>query len=302
MNNITRNYNNKFNKRKKIVCCNCGKIGHVYKKCLNPITSMGIILYKKDDLKSVKNKVSKKDWIKSINNFKKNDDKKIFKYLLIRRKDSLSFSDFVRVKYNINNITYIKKLLSDMTIDERNFLKTVKEPIEIWKKLWTQKKINLRMNEFHKIKNRLNKLINGLNVRDEIFTIKSLLNETDSKRTEPEWGFPKGRRLYKESDLTCAIREFCEETNIERCDIRIIRNIGPVEEIFTGSNNVLYKHIYYIAELKKEVNLEIKSHNQKAETSDIKWFSRNNIVNKLESINNKRIKIFKQVDNYLNSL
>ena len=263
---------------------------------------MGIILYKKDDLKSVKNKVSKKDWIKSINNFKKNDDKKIFKYLLIRRKDSLSFSDFVRVKYNINNITYIKKLLSDMTIDERNFLKTVKEPIEIWKKLWTQKKINLRMNEFHKIKNRLNKLINGLNVRDEIFTIKSLLNETDSKRTEPEWGFPKGRRLYKESDLTCAIREFCEETNIERCDIRIIRNIGPVEEIFTGSNNVLYKHIYYIAELKKEVNLEIKSHNQKAETSDIKWFSRNNIVNKLESINNKRIKIFKQVDNYLNSL
>ena len=57
MNNISRNYMNKFNKRKNITCCNCGKIGHVYKSCFNPITSMGIILYKNRDLKSIKNKI-----------------------------------------------------------------------------------------------------------------------------------------------------------------------------------------------------------------------------------------------------
>ena len=296
-------YKNRFKKNtRNIVCCNCGKIGHVYKKCYNPITSMGIILYKKDDLKSVKLKTSKKEWQKSLLNTDEIKDTKKFEYLLIRRKDSLCFSDFVRVKYNINNVTYIKKLLSDMTIDERNFLRNVKEPIEMWRRLWTCKKINSRMNEFNKVKNRLQKLIDGFLINDELITIKSLLEQTESKRLEPEWGFPKGRRLYKESDLTCAIREFCEETNIKRFNIRIIKNIGPVEEIFTGSNNVVYKHIYYIAELKNIVDLKIKSHNQKAETSDIKWFSRDNIINKLESVNSKRIQIFKQVDNYLNSL
>ena len=295
-------YNFKFKKNlRNIICCNCGKLGHVYKKCFNPITSMGIILYKKNDLKSIKNKINKQKWEESLNNDNV-EDKKIFEYLLIRRKDSLSFADFVRVRYNINNIEYIKKLLSEMTIEERKFLESVKEPFDMWKRLWTPKKINTRMNEFYKIKNKLNKLITGITVNNEINTIKSLLNDTKSIRIEPEWGFPKGRRLYKESDLTCAIREFCEETNIERCDIRIIKNIGPVEEIFTGSNNVVYKHIYYVAELKKEVNVEIQSNNQKDETSDIKWFNRNNIINKLEEVNTKRIKIFKQIDNYLNSI
>ena len=59
-------------------------------------------------------------------------------------------------------------------------------------------------------------------------------------------GISKGRRLYKESDLTCAIREFCEETNIKRFNIRIIKNIGPVEEIFTAQI-MLFINIYIIS-------------------------------------------------------
>ena len=30
-----------------LYCGNCGKIGHVYRKCLEPITSLGIIVFRK---------------------------------------------------------------------------------------------------------------------------------------------------------------------------------------------------------------------------------------------------------------
>jgi 8-oxo-dGTP pyrophosphatase MutT (NUDIX family) len=33
---------------------------------------------------------------------------------------------------------------------------------------------------------------------------------------EPEWSFPKGRRKIKENDLDCAVREFCEETQLTK--------------------------------------------------------------------------------------
>ena len=32
--------------KKKIFCCNCGKFGHKYSKCNEPITSLGIIAIK----------------------------------------------------------------------------------------------------------------------------------------------------------------------------------------------------------------------------------------------------------------
>ena len=64
---------------------------------------------------------------------------------------------------------------------------------------------------------------------------------------EPEWGFPKGRRNYHEKDISCALREFEEETGYKRTDLSIMQNIQPVEEIFTGSNYKSYKHKYFIA-------------------------------------------------------
>jgi len=59
----------------KIQCCrNCGLNGHIYKNCPHPIISFGIICYKIDG-----NEI---------------------KYLMIQRKDSLSFMEFVRGKYD----------------------------------------------------------------------------------------------------------------------------------------------------------------------------------------------------------
>ena len=38
---------------------------------------------------------------------------------MVQRKDTLGFVEFMRGKYNIENIDYIEKLISIMTYDER---------------------------------------------------------------------------------------------------------------------------------------------------------------------------------------
>jgi ADP-ribose pyrophosphatase YjhB (NUDIX family) len=304
-----------FNPNKNIICCNCGKNGHIYKKCFNPITSLGIICVKSDELKSVENLISKSDWKRTgfndpniyskSSSFSTNTSSQ-FQYLLIRRKDSLSFAEFVRVKYNISDVEYIKKMLKNMSKDEHAFLQDATSPDEIWNRLWTsKKKSRTRINEYNRVKKKLGLLLNGAKDKyDNLFTIKSLLSDITTVRICPEWGFPKGRRVPKESDIQCAIREFCEETDIHRYDIHLLKKIGPVEEIFTGSNNVIYKHIYYIAELKNNINVSVNPNNihQKAEIGDIKWFNKKETIKKLEAKNKERIAIFTRVSDYLENL
>jgi 8-oxo-dGTP pyrophosphatase MutT (NUDIX family) len=305
--NISSEKNNKIYITDNNICSNCGKTGHVYKKCFNPITSFGIICFKKDDLKSIEKNFSNEKWKQfSLKNEKKNIFSNKFKFLLIRRKDSLSFAELVRAKYDINDIDYIKSLLKNMSIDEQNFLKSVKTPDEIWNRLWTfKKKSKTHINEYNRVKKKLTILLNDLKDKDEKkINIKSLIKKVSSKRKSPEWGFPKGRRILKESNIQCAIREFCEETDINESDINLLKKFGPVEEIFIGSNNVVYKHIYYIAEIKKDIDLSINPCNmhQIAEIGDINWFTPTETIEKLEDKNTERIKIFKKIISFLDSI
>ena len=69
-------------------CNNCGEKGHVFKECPNPITSCGIILLNVKCLPTDHTQV---------------------KVLMVQRKHSMAFTEFVRGKYDIENIEYIKK-------------------------------------------------------------------------------------------------------------------------------------------------------------------------------------------------
>ena len=91
-------------------CNNCGKNGHVFHQCKQPITSIGIIV------------------------FRYNDEKKL-EYLMIRRKDSLGFVDFMRGKYPLNNKSYIMNTINEMTIDEKNKILSLSF-IDLWNYLW----------------------------------------------------------------------------------------------------------------------------------------------------------------------
>ena len=132
------------------------------------------------------------------------------------------------------------------------------------------------------------------------------MNSSNSSNVlEQEWGFPKGRKKLKENDIDCAIREFCEETQLISSDIDVNNDIVPFQEIFFGTNNILYKHVYFIAKLKKDdsqVYLDNMCIEQVREVRDLQWFSYVEVLQHIKAYNIDRIEIFKQANKIIQEL
>ena len=202
-----------------LFCNNCGKTGHVFNQCKMPITSIGIIVFRHNN-----NKIE---------------------YLMIRRKETLGFIDFMRGKYSLQNKKYIINMIEHMTIHEKESI--LNENFDkLWSDIWCDETSSsqYKSEEIYS-KEKFYSLRNGVNIKDDYFTINDLVkNSNNNNFHEPEWGFPKGRRNAFEKDYDCAIREFCEETGYDKNRIYNLQNIMPVYEIFTGSNFKSYKHKY----------------------------------------------------------
>ena len=77
-------YDNNLNKSNCYVnkrCCNCGRLGHIYKNCKEPKTSLGIISFKKKQ--------------------------KNIQYLMIQSRNTHGFVEFLKGKYSLNDIIVI---------------------------------------------------------------------------------------------------------------------------------------------------------------------------------------------------
>lgn len=170
----------------------------------------------------------------------------------------MSFAEFMRGKYELTNIDYISILIKNMTLKEQAGIACDSFEL-LWKQLWGDDRTSA---DFAPSRERFNQLDRVKLMRDNL-----------SVYTEPEWGFPKGRRMRGETDMACAIREFGEETNIPRDAFVVLKNI-VLEETFTGLNNIQYKHLYFVALLKDpaEVNLTQRfTPMQRREISGIAW-------------------------------
>ena len=93
---------------------------------------------------------------------------------------------------------------------------------------------------------------NGVTSNNEIITLNDIIENSKTQWSETEWEFPKGRRNSKERDIDCALREFEEETGINKNRISVIENILPFEEIFIGTNHKSYKHKYFLAYMNED--------------------------------------------------
>lgn len=251
-------------------CTNCGLSGHIFRNCLSPVTSYGIIAVRYNDDKYINSIFSKN---MSIDNG--NDS---LQYLLIQRKDSMSFVEFIRGKYNPYDEEYLVSLLRSMTQKEQNLILS-KSFDELWQFVWGESSnVKSHKNDYETSEKKY------ATIKEKLHR---LIKENLSKWSEPEWGFPKGRRNPYESDLNCAIREFQEETDLKRSDFIVIQNTYPISETFFGSNQVHYCHKYYIAVCNKSVNVEMNDNNQimAREIGAIKWCSLDEAISKIRPDN-----------------
>jgi 8-oxo-dGTP pyrophosphatase MutT (NUDIX family) len=179
---------------------------------------------------------------------------------MVKRKDSMAYMEFIRGKYDTSNTEYIKRLLKHMTKQEQSQI--ISEEFDtLWTNLWGSGR-DTRSTEYYIAKENYNNIPR-----------KRFVESSPTLFIDPEWGFPKGRRSKGETDLECAIREFWEETNIPPDAYEVVSNLS-FTEIFVGTNDIKYKHTYFVAVMKDSSflpNEKTLTPIQKREVSEVGW-------------------------------
>lgn len=318
--------NTRYKKYKKIFCNNCGRYGHVYAKCRDPITSSGIINFKIDHCDDSVIDTFKKKYESYATNGRGNrniiiplddkircadkmcidktkylkkfcDLKNHIKFLMIRRKNTLGYIEFIRGRYNPIDADSVINLFEQMVISEINMIKN--NDLEyLWDKLWKSNSKNKAYEfEFKQSKIKFDKLKSN----ELKYNLDFYIENVNFKYDTPEWGFPKGRRNFYEKNIDCAIREFNEESGYSMEDYKIMKRLHSLNEIFVGTNGVKYKHVYYIGIFisDKQAKINVEKPSQYDEIGDIGWFTFNDALDLIRPHHRQRKKILTELFMFL---
>jgi 8-oxo-dGTP pyrophosphatase MutT (NUDIX family) len=210
-------------------------------------------------------------------------------FLLISRKHSLGFVEFIRGRYDINDDKSIRHLFVQMTENEIREIFTIQFDI-LWNSMW---KKNAKKTTYHKeyivAKDKHGKIIQ-----------KYKMKNFKPRFPVREWGFPKGRKNSNEANISCAIRECCEETSLFKSEISVLPGILPLTEIMVGTNMVQYKHVYYLSLMSCTRALDMYSDElQFVEIDTAGWFKKERVINLIRPYHTEKIKIINQIINFI---
>ena len=258
-------------------CSNCGKTGHIFYQCKLPFTSYGIILFRMNSTKTPE-------------------------LLMIRRKDTFGYIDFVRGKYSVTNRFQVQKCIDEMTLEEKNRILTL--PFStLWAQLWSrttsgsyksEEAISSKKFEILRAAGVVNIDVSGT---ETTIALVDMVHNSPTRWIEQEWEFPKGRRNFRENDIDCALREFEEETGITRKTIAIVENLVPYKEYFIGSNFKSYKHKFYMASTKVD-DYDLTKY-QRSEVSNLEWKTISQCIDSIRPYSLEKIRIVMNVNNLL---
>lgn len=194
---------------------------------------------------------------------------KVPEYLMVCRKSTYCYVDFILGKYNDKNTEYLKFMIQNMTYEERNSV--VSKPFEdLWMELYSYSRPP--SGAFYEyVKTKFGRSKNHFLV---------LNNNISCKYKHPEWGFPKGRPNNSEDPFDCANRELYEETRIQRGTYKIVQEILPIEERYVGTNGIGYRNVFFLARALKNCTAYLDKTNsaQSREIGFIKWVSAENAL------------------------
>lgn len=248
--------------------------------------------------------------------------------LLIKKRYTYYFFNFVFGYYKKNDTKYLKHMFNNMTFSEKIDILSMQFDI-MWYRIWLNNpETNFNLCNLYKNKNKIDKdekntlnefdiyniyqkkkskflkLINSDTKKEKLC---NLINE--STNSELLWEIPKGGQENEENNIDCAVREFYEETSISPKYIQIYYHQKPIVETYTD-NFITYKNIYYLAKInnkyKNKVKLKINfnSFEQIKEIESIRWISLNKIkfLKLDEQTHKKTVKLYKRIINLFKKL
>lgn len=214
--------------------------------------------------------------------------------IMIKKRYTYYFFEFVLGKYQRNDNRYLTKLFNNMTYQEKMDILSLKFDT-LWYKIWLeipsraanrdssypsrQKEagFNEKRYTYNYTKSKSKFESNFLN--DHGDRLRKLIN--NSSNTETIWEIPRGRKLANEKEVDGAMREFFEETAIDSRKYNILWHVNPIVNSYRD-DGVIYKTTYFIAVLDEnqkpwQPKLNFNSYDQILEIEAIKWVSKRDL-------------------------
>jgi 8-oxo-dGTP pyrophosphatase MutT (NUDIX family) len=178
----------------------------------------------------------------------------------------------VRGKYNSNDNDSIIRLFDGMTVDEKNDVLSLNFA-QIWYRIWfsnttvgRQETTGYAPAGFVVAKSKFENTF----LIDRGEKLRKLLgcSKINAARI---WEIPKGKKKNRnEADIHCAVREFYEETGVEKKSYKLFPNVRKQSYIDDG---VQYTNIYYIAMACHNIapRIDFNKQSQLEEVADIRW-------------------------------
>ena len=167
--------------------------------------------------------------------------------ILICKRYTYAFNDFVHGAYASSSDAEILALLGRMTIDEKYDILSLNFS-QIWYRVWLS--AHKRTAFYFTAKNKYESAF----VHDGGARIRRLAAR--SGHSDRIWEIPKGRRHGRyEHPLQCALREFEEETGVSKKKYRLIP--GATRVVSHVDENIKYTSTYYIGWARGDVGINI---------------------------------------------
>lgn len=236
-------------------------------------------------------------------------------FMMVSRRYSLGYIQFLRGKYDISDPKSIIDIFEQMTREEISNIQKYQYDDLLYQFLNRRGELKENVlnkiyegkysNEYCEAKMKFN-LLSGsydADANDIPWNLNFYLKNANPKWNNPEWGFPKGRRDGKtEENISCAKREFEEETGLKNYEYTVLNKIEPLEEKLIGTNGIQYRHVYYLAVNKNDTLDEIYNYDEN-EIGEVRWMTYDEAIANIRPYHHEKkgilTKIFLFIINYL---
>ena len=154
-------------------------------------------------------------------------------FLIAQRRDTIAYSEFIKARVGPGELERYAGL---MTRAERARIAAHSFP-QLWHDFWIHADNRLYHSEYARC-------AAAFGPNQAI-----VARAASAGLPESPWGFPKGRKCPGETDQDCALREFEEETRIDRRSLHPLAGAPSVHEYYLGSDLRWYRTVYFLCRL-----------------------------------------------------